>query len=292
MKKSLTYLPDNIRENLAWIVKELRARTPAEMIILFGSYARGDYVVRDIRTEDGCTTVFESDYDVLIIIPDGYKTSPRDMESDLGSHFAQISSISVSPIVHSYSEAKERFERGNYFFYDIQREGRVLYDSGRFKLPKKRTKISKQERYERAKEYFDEYMDDIERFHKHYLMDLELQTNSRNNIAAFMLHQVAEKTYNMLNLVFTDYKPKTHNLKTMRRRTGAYKKGLREIFPLRPTAEKELFELFCTFYILSRYKLHFSVDRATLDTLAERVERLRRLAEEACLEKINSYLES
>ena len=45
MKKSLAHLPERKRGELARIVSIIRASVPqAEMIILFGSYARGDAV--------------------------------------------------------------------------------------------------------------------------------------------------------------------------------------------------------------------------------------------------------
>ena len=199
MKKSLTYLPENIQEKLARIVERLREKTPAEMIILFGSYARGDYVIKDIREEDNHKTIYESDFDILLIIPDDAGIKPQDLESNLGNYFVNTNQ-NVSAIVHTYEEAKERFERGNYFFYDIQREGRILYDSKRFKLPKKRMDISNQERYEWAKEYFDEYLENAKDFFEHYQHALVTTKNWRNRIPAFMLHQATEMTYNMLYL--------------------------------------------------------------------------------------------
>ena len=43
MKKSLAHLPKHKRDELKLIVKKIRERIEPEMIILYGSYARGDY---------------------------------------------------------------------------------------------------------------------------------------------------------------------------------------------------------------------------------------------------------
>lgn len=45
MKKSIAYLPKSKQEDLIRLVMEINKRLPeAQMIILFGSYARNEYV--------------------------------------------------------------------------------------------------------------------------------------------------------------------------------------------------------------------------------------------------------
>ena len=69
MKKSLSHLPAEKRDDLRFIaqcvVEELGDL--CEMVILYGSYARGDYVEYDQRTEYGIRTYYMSDYDFLVI---------------------------------------------------------------------------------------------------------------------------------------------------------------------------------------------------------------------------------
>jgi predicted nucleotidyltransferase len=69
MKNSIAYLPKDKQEELNYITKEVLKRLPqAEYIILYGSYARDNYVRRGIRVEDGgIPTVKISDYDILVI---------------------------------------------------------------------------------------------------------------------------------------------------------------------------------------------------------------------------------
>ena len=68
MKRSIAYLPKNKQEDLYFIVNEIKKRLPkTEMIILYGSYARNEYVDFDEREEFGIITSFRSDYDILVV---------------------------------------------------------------------------------------------------------------------------------------------------------------------------------------------------------------------------------
>lgn len=54
MKKSIAYLPKNKQEDLNNLVKAVLDKLPQiEMIILYGSYARNEYVDYDERVEFG-----------------------------------------------------------------------------------------------------------------------------------------------------------------------------------------------------------------------------------------------
>lgn len=57
MKTSLEHLPEHKRDQLAAITALLQAEAQAEMVILFGSHARGDWV-------EDAETGYQSDYDV------------------------------------------------------------------------------------------------------------------------------------------------------------------------------------------------------------------------------------
>ena len=69
MKDSIAYLPKDKQDDLGFLVKEILKRLPqTEYIILYGSYARGNYVRRSVRIEDGgIPTVKISDYDIYVI---------------------------------------------------------------------------------------------------------------------------------------------------------------------------------------------------------------------------------
>jgi len=67
MKKSLKHLPEGKQEELQKIVAAIqKSCKDVEKIILFGSYARGDYKeAKDLK--EGRRTGHISDYDVLVV---------------------------------------------------------------------------------------------------------------------------------------------------------------------------------------------------------------------------------
>jgi len=68
MRDSLAHLPKNKRNELAHIVERIRKRVDSiQMIILFGSYARGNWV-DDTCTKGHITYEYISDFDILAIV--------------------------------------------------------------------------------------------------------------------------------------------------------------------------------------------------------------------------------
>ena len=68
MKTSISRLPEYARKDLQQIVSMVLESLPrCEMIILYGSYARGTYIEFDERDEFGILTSFMSDYDILVV---------------------------------------------------------------------------------------------------------------------------------------------------------------------------------------------------------------------------------
>jgi len=67
MKESLAHLPQRKREEIEHVAEIIRNESKyAEMIILFGSFARGNWV-EDVYVEDNTTYEYRSDYDILVI---------------------------------------------------------------------------------------------------------------------------------------------------------------------------------------------------------------------------------
>jgi len=92
-------------------------------IILFGSYARDDWVD---EPENG----YQSDFDLLVIV------SHRDL-TDI-EHYWYVAEDKilrdgdiarpVNIIVYSLEEVNQSLERGEYFWVDIARDGIILYE--------------------------------------------------------------------------------------------------------------------------------------------------------------------
>ena len=70
MKKSLAHLPKHKRDELKLVTEIILDECPTVlMIVLFGSYARGDWV-EDTYVENHVTYEYASDFDLLLVIFD------------------------------------------------------------------------------------------------------------------------------------------------------------------------------------------------------------------------------
>jgi uncharacterized protein len=67
LKTVTDHLPADKQSDIRDITEAIRQRFPAEMIILFGSFARGDWV-DDSYTENGTLYQYKSDYDILVVV--------------------------------------------------------------------------------------------------------------------------------------------------------------------------------------------------------------------------------
>jgi predicted nucleotidyltransferase len=183
MKTSLDHLPQAKRDRLAKLVEILREAGPAEMIILFGSHARGDWV------EDP-KTGYESDYDVLVI------TRSREVAEDVAlwgkatDRFAAMPGWpSVDVIVHDFKFVNDQLAHGQYFFGDIAREGVLLYTSGAFALSAHRAPTPERRKAQAVRD-FERFFTSAGEFYDDYEGNL---AKDRRNKSAFELHQATER---------------------------------------------------------------------------------------------------
>jgi predicted nucleotidyltransferase/HEPN domain-containing protein len=272
MKHSLEHLPTRKQRHLELIVKIIRAAVDAEMIILYGSHARGDWV------EDAKGHKF-SDYDVLVIVDSEAKVEDVDLWWRLRERLDRaIRPNEVQLIVHDIADVNQQLERGWYFFVDVEKEGIMLHDSGRHALaaPKPKTPA---ERRVFAQKCFREYMENADHF---YTSGLALIEKGGNKAAAFLLHQATEHYYKCAILVVTAYWPKDHNIKHLGKMCAGFDPAFRDIFPEEPRAEKRRLELLKEAYVKARYSLEWTISREDLEVLAQRIAVLRERTQAVC----------
>src|SRR5512142_824137 len=128
MRTSVDALPLKKQRQLAALVELIRGEVDVEMVILFGSHARGDWV------EDPVNAYF-SDFDVLIVVERPGTVERHKLWSaieDRAERLLQPAALSL--IVHDIEDINQQLEKGFYFFSDVKREGIMLYDSQRFRL--------------------------------------------------------------------------------------------------------------------------------------------------------------
>ena len=288
MKRSLSHLPKYKRDELQRVKEIILDECPTVlMIILFGSHARGDWVEDRHIGADGILYEYMSDFDILVIVP-----SHQLVTSSSIWHRAE-SRIHRSPIrtwtnliVESIETVNKALGHGHYFFSDLKKEGILLYDSGEAKLARQR-KLNPKERRGQAKAHFKEWYTSAEGFYLGFEFYLE---KGRLKHAAFELHQAVERFYSAILLVFTNYRPKIHDLETLTHMVGGCDPVFLTVFPRATDEQKESFDLLKRAYIEARYSSAYQITKEQLEYLAQRVRNLQDLTKKICEARIESYL--
>ena len=293
MKDSIAYLPKDKQVELKFLVKEILKRLPqTEFIILFGSYARGNYVRRSVRIEDGgIPTVKISDYDIYVITS-GINSKKADtiLDNIEDIFFSGKDFDRDTPVQFINDDIKllnKYLEEGRYFYTQIKQEGIVLYNSGKYKLARRR-KLNYAEIKEQAQEYFDEKFQSANEFlHTAKLIYKE----EYYKMESFLLHQACENYYYAIRLTFTLRNNKQHNLSKLSSATKRYSEDLATVFPQDTLEEKRLFTLLKSAYVEARYNPYFVVTKEDIDALVPKVELLRDITKQICTAKIKEYEE-
>lgn len=295
MKKSLFHLPKEKQTDLRLITQYVveALGDQCEMIILYGSYARGNYVEYDQRIEFGIPTYFMSDFDILVITCNdcnsyGIKRLLEKVE-DRYYGYKGMGRYSFTTHIHFIDETIKDFNKaitkGRYFYTDIKKEGILLYDSGKCKLARRR-KLNFSEIEELAKEYLDVKLKLSTNFMKgasFYLGEGEF------NMAAFHLHQACENLYHAIILTHTLYTFKDHNLEELIKAAKTHSLEITKVFPRNSEEEIRLFKLLLKAYIEARYNKNYTVTKEDIDALIPRVELLEKITKEVCCNKIKEY---
>lgn len=291
MKTSLAHLPADKREQLetitACIVKRVKS---CEMVILFGSYARGTYVDFDTRVEYGVPTTYRSDFDILILTTTElsvFRTKKLDQVLDKikDSYGNAGIDITLQFINIGIANMNKYLSDRRYFYTDIKKEGIMLYDSKKFKLAR-RKKLRFDEIKQMAQEYFDEW------FHRgSEFCEGAGFYYGRNEyrLASFELHQSCESFICALNLVHMLTTPKQHDLKKLVNLTKLYTSEVFFLFCKNSEEDKRLFRLLRDAYIQARYNPKFVVTKEDIDALRPLLDRMKNLTGNICRERIAWY---
>lgn len=294
MKKTLEHLPKNKQANIHTLVdilhdefEQVRGFAKSDkkkhcrisMIILFGSYAKGSYV-------DDPQNGFISDYDIVVVLNSIELVEEYKIWHTAEERITQKLKAPVNILVHTHADINEWLSQGHYFFSDIRAEGIQLYQYNNAELIEP-SEISAEEAKEIAQKHFEQWFESAGRF---LINAKENIDKSWHKEAAFMLHQATERYLSCILLVFTNYRPKSHNLSLLNGLASQHADKLHTIFPQESKHNRRCFELLKRAYIDSRYSEHYSIDEEELSWLVERVQCLQLLAEELCREKILGFV--
>lgn len=284
MKTSLSHLPEIKQNQILQTVEIIKAVANPEKIILFGSHATGTWV-EDEYHENGTHYEYLSDFDILIITNNSSEKEFLLIDKIINKT-ERLFKTPVNPIIHDISYVNEGLEIGQYFFTDIIKEGVLLHDENKADLAKPR-ELTNSEMASISQRYYDTWFNDAADF-----MDGILLYQQKNKLrkAAFLLHQAAEHFYNAVLLVFTGYKPKTHNLDKLRHYAKHLSMELFLIFPF-PAKNKEdeyLFNLLKRGYIDARYKEDYLITKEEVQKLIDKVNEMEKIIQTISLQKIKS----
>lgn len=254
-------------------------------IILFGSYARGDWVHDPVGR-------YFSDFDLLVVVDHEDLTDFEFWEDVEKRLLAELSAgamrTPVSLIVHSLDDVNWKLEHGRGFFIDIARDGVVVQDTPGVTFSEPQP-LPPSTALEEAKEYYEEWKQDADEF----LATVEFcRSRGFTKKAAFNLHQAAETIYQGLLQVLTFYSPKSHNLIRLRNMTEPLEPRLREVWPHDTKFQKRCFELLRAAYVKARYSRHYRITDEELAYLTERIEVLCEIVRAASEDRLKTLREA
>ncbi len=272
----LKHLPSERISDLEHIAQTIVDTQRVEIILLFGSYARGDY-----KSKRGAVQGKKSDFDILVVTEDG--SSKRKVVGELRNAFTD-SEIVVQTLVVTINAVNQALEENQYFYSDIKKEGIELYNSGHYDFATFKG-LSPTRRREIAEEDFEKWYGDAEKATKgfrFYISEKDL------GWASFMLQQSVEMCYTAIEMVFSHYNTHEHNLLALRDRNVKYHIRLKGVFHYEDEEKKKLFDQLNYAYIGGRYKneKEFPVDMDKIDFWKQETEMFLKLTEEICLERI------
>src|ERR1700743_3448444 len=188
MKTDYSFLPAHKQGEIKAIVQALIPRfAEIEMVILFGSYARGEQV-DDVYTEKGNTYSYRSDYDLLIVLSKNGHANSNTLTQSISTRLKELNlKTRVHPIYHGVEFVNHELREGNYFFGDIKKEGVLLFTTNRYQLADKRD-MSKAEMHAKAQKDFDKWFTSANEFFDTFGDDIKKE---RFKKADFELHQAA-----------------------------------------------------------------------------------------------------
>lgn len=282
---NLTHLPERKQRTLSEIrrlildeVEKSAERKQGESyivwLVLFGSYARGNYVENPING-------YFSDYDLLIAVHGRKLAEDLKLWNSIEDKLERLTRTPVSLIVHTHEEVTQWLDEGHYFFKDIRDQGIYLYSRNVKGMPKARN-LSNAEWLPIAQKHYEQWFESADGFLDTHFYDLN---KGRINKAAFELHQATERFYTCALLVLSNYRPHSHNLKMLRHllidRTLPDSPFL-DIFSGQDRFQRRCFERLKRAYVEARYSEHFEITVEELTWLADEVERLKEATKTVC----------
>ncbi len=255
-----------------------RAKYRINKIILFGSHAKGTWV-------NDPANGYVSDYDILVIVNQIALVEEYEVWHAVEDKIARRIKAPLGLIVHTQRDINEMLKEGHYFFKDIRDQGIELFSADGKELPLA-SDIPPEEQYTIATKHWNQWFDSAGKF---FINAQDNLAREWINESAFMLHQAAERFFACTLLVCTNYLPKTHNLEHMRSLCAQQNPEFATLFPADNKTNRRSFQRLKRAYVDGRYSEHYVITLDELHYLTNQVNKLQRITEETCREKIEAY---
>ncbi len=247
-------------------------------IILFGSYARGDFVD---EPENG----YLSDFDILVVVSDEKLTDIADYWFETEQKILHDPAIGriVNLMVNDLDDINQGLDAGLHFFREVIDQGIALYElPGHAFSPLK--PLTPEAALALGQRHYKEIFDTIETS-----LDLATYAMSKGELkdfphkAAFNLHQTVEAAYIAVLLLTGFYAPRSHNIKFLRALAETKAPSLAAAWPRETRAERRPFEKLKRAYVDARYnQATYKITTAELEDLKATAERLIALVRAVC----------
>jgi predicted nucleotidyltransferase/HEPN domain-containing protein len=296
VKTSLDHLSEGKRRELERVVEILFAEFEDALkgrnaphrkagrilkVVLFGSYARGDWV-------DDPVGGYKSDYDLLVVVNHDELADLAEYWGTADDHLLreyQIAKRLTAPanfIVHALTDVNQQLKKGRPFFVDIVRDGIALYEAPDHPFDQPEPLSPEAARAE-AQGYFDQWFSTANEFLQYGRDGIG---RGSGKTAAFQLHQATERYYHCALLVLTLYSPKSHKLNFLRSQAEQIAPMLIAAWPRESRFDQRCWELLRRAYVDARYSPHYKISGQELAWLSERIDLLRRSVEAVCRERL------
>jgi uncharacterized protein len=277
-----TILLDEFEKAVAGGTQPWRRKAKVLKVVLFGSYARNDWV-------DEPDNGYQSDFDLLIVVNNKHLTDISDYwyvaEEKILHNPAVGRTINI--IIHTLDDVNQALSRGEYFWLDAINDGILLFElpGHPLALPTPKTATHA---YEVARQYLCDQGPAIDRHLKLVkvaIAEASDDPNWRRN-GAFILHQAVETAYACFLLVRTLYFPRSHNIKFLRSLAEDKDKRLVAAWPREQKVDRRRFELLKRAYVDARYSSQFEISADDIEALMASATRLRDIVVEVCQEHL------
>lgn len=287
----LSDLPKKNQNEIYRVVNMIKGQLPeAGLIILYGSFARNDYVPFDSRIEWNVNTSYTSDYDILVITrgisaakANNILNNVEDNYYEWGKDIEHLPTLGL--IQEDIAELNKKILDSNFFYNEMLGYCKILYDDGTLRLQEP-IKLNHSQAKKIAQKYFDINYKDSQ---QHLEAVQVLYQQKLYKEAYLMLHQAYEKGLSTISLVYTHNSKKEHNLDKLVKNLKGFVPEIMTVFDLKDEEQKRLWNKLKDSYKAPRYNFDYVVVPEDITKIIPYIEKLHKIVKTASIAKIKEY---